>query len=147
MQKELEELQPKLVETQRETEEKEKIVAQETADAEVIQERVAADEAVAKESADKANGIKTECEKELEAAMPALIQAEKALNCITKADIAVLKKLPNPPPDAKMVLDTVCILFGQKADRKMDPNTQKAVYDYWPIAVKMMNQDDFLRSI
>jgi len=94
---------------------------------------------VAKAAADKSNGIKQECEKELEAAMPALRQAEKALQCISRDDITYLKKLPSPPEDARMVLSAVCVLLGHKPERKVDPNTQKPFYDYWPVAVKMMN--------
>ena len=79
--------------------------------------------------------------------MPILEAANKALNCITKNDITILKKLLSPPEDAKMVLSAVCVLMGLKPEGKMDPNTQKKVYDFWPVAVKMMNQDDFLKSL
>lgn len=71
--------------------------------------------------------------------MPILEAANKALNCITKNDITILKKLLSPPEDAKMVLSAVCVLMGLKPEGKMDPNTQKKVYDFWPVAVKMMN--------
>lgn len=106
---------------------------------------VAGEEAIASKAADEANAIKTDCEKELAEAMPVLIAAEKALSCITKNDITFLKKLPQPPEDAKMVLSAVCVLMGIKPDGKMDPNTQKKVYDFWPVAVKMMNSDNFLK--
>jgi hypothetical protein len=76
--------------------------------------------------------------------MPILEASERALNCITKNDITILKKMLSPPDDAKMVLSAVCVLQGQKPEGKMDPNTQKKVYDYWPVAVKMMNGDGFL---
>lgn len=84
---------------------------------------MAAEEAVASKAADEANAIKVDCERELEIAMPVLIAAEKALSCITKGDIAVLKKLASPPEDAKMVLSAVCVLMGLKPEGKMDPNT------------------------
>lgn len=66
---------------------------------------------------------------------------------MTKNDVTILKKLPSPPEDAKMVLSAVCVLFSLKPDSKMDPNTQKKIYDFWPVAVKMMNKDDFLASL
>ena len=47
MQRELEELQPKLIETSKETEKKAKIVEAETMDAEKIREVVAGEEAIA----------------------------------------------------------------------------------------------------
>jgi hypothetical protein len=79
--------------------------------------------------------------------MPVLKAAEKALDCITKNDVTFLKKLPQPPEDAKMVLSAVCVLMGKAPESKMDPNTQKKIYDYWPVAVKMMNSDDFLKNL
>ena len=132
-------MQPKLIEASKETEKKEKIVEAETIEAEKIREVVAGEEAIASKSAAEATAIKEDCEKELAEAMPILKAAEKALQCITKNDITFLKKLPQPPEDAKMVLSAVCVLMGIKPDAKMDPNTQKRVYDYWPVAVKMMN--------
>ena len=65
--------------------------------------------------------------------------ASKALDCITRNDITYVKKLPSPPDDVRMVLSAVCVLMGLKPDGKMDPNTQKKVYDYWPTATRMMN--------
>lgn len=147
MQKELEDLQPKLIEAQKETDKKEKIVEAEAEEAEKIKEKVAADEAVAKEAADEANAIKEDCEADLKEAMPVLEKAEKALSVVTKNDITILKKLGSPPEDAKMVLSAVCILMGYKPEGKMDPNTQKKIWDYWPVAVRMMNKDDFLKDL
>jgi len=74
-------------------------------------------------SADEANTIKVSCDKELASALPILASAEEALKCITRNDITYLKKLPQPPEDAKMVLSAVCVLMGLKPEGKMDPNT------------------------
>ena len=79
--------------------------------------------------------------------MPMLESALKALECISKNDITILMKMLNPPEDAKMVLSAVCILMNQKPEGKMDPNTQMKVYDYWPTAIRMMNQDNFLKDL
>ena len=119
----------------------------ETIDAEKIREVVAAEAAIATKAANESNAIKEICDKELAEAMPILVAAEKALGCITRNDITYLKKLPQPPEDAKMVLSAVCVLMGQKPEGKMDPNTQKKIYDYWPSAVRMMNQDGFLKEL
>ena len=147
MQKELEDLQPKLVEATKETEKKEKIVEAEAIEAEKIREVVAGEEAIASAAAAEATAIKEDCEKELEEALPVLRKAEEALGHVTKNDITFLKKLPQPPEDAKMVLSAVCVLMGHKPESKMDPNTQKKIYDYWPVAVRMMNKDDFLKDL
>lgn len=139
MQKELEDLQPKLIEASKETEIKEKLVEGEAVAAEKIRVVVAADEAVASKAAGEANAIKEDCENELAIAMPILNSAAKALDCITKNDITDAKKMLKPPEDQRMVLSAVCVLMGLKPESKVDPETQKKVWDYWPVAIKMMN--------
>jgi len=123
MQTELEELQPVLIETSKETEKKALIVEKETIEAEKIKDVVSADEAVAQEAANEANVIKADCEKELSEAMPILEAATKALDCITRNDITYLKKLPQPHNDIRTVLSAVCILQGLPPEGKMNPNT------------------------
>ena len=54
------------------------VVNEESEKTEKVKEVVAADEAVASESANQANAIKQECEEALEEAMPALNDALKA---------------------------------------------------------------------
>lgn len=139
MQKELEDLQPKLIEASKETEIKEKIVAGEAEEAEKIQVVVAADEAVASKAAGEANAIKTDCEQQLAEAMPILASAQEALKCITANDITNAKKMLKPPEDQKMVLSAVCVLLGQKPEAKMNQETQKKEFDYWPVAIKLMS--------
>jgi len=79
--------------------------------------------------------------------MPILNSASKALDCITKNDITDAKKMLKPPEDQRMVLGAVCVLMGLKPEAKTDPETQKKVWDYWPVAIKMMNQSDFLKQL
>ena len=80
-------------------------------------------------------------------AIPALKAAEDAVNCITKADIAVLKGLAKPPPDVKNVTAVVCMFFGIKPDVKMNPETQKKEKDYWGPSIKMMMDTNFLKNL
>jgi dynein heavy chain len=108
MQKELEDLQPILIETGKETAAKLIIVTEETEAADKIKTSVAIEEADASKIAASANAIKTDCETQLASAIPALKAAEDAVNCIQKGDIAVLKGLANPPPDVKLVTGVVC---------------------------------------
>ena len=147
MQKYLEELKPQLIETSKETEVKMVKVSKEKADADVIATKVSAEEADAQKIADEVTLIKDDCEAELSKALPILEQAEKALKCITNQDISYIKKLPQPPPDVRKVLEAVCILMGRKPKRSLDSNTQKVVYDYWDTSKKMMNEVGFLKSL
>lgn len=147
MQGDLEELKPQLKEAQEVTEDKMKVVTVEKEVADKIKEKVSVEREDAQVIADQVKVIKDDCEKELNEALPILRSSEEALKCIEKKDIAILKKLPKPPDGAKMVLETVCILMGKQPESKMDPTTQKRVKDFWPVAVKMMNEDGFLKSL
>lgn len=62
MQKQLEDLQPILIETGKETEAKLIIVTKETEEADKVKSSVALEEADAQKIADEANAIKTDCE-------------------------------------------------------------------------------------
>ena len=62
MQKELEDLQPVLIETGKQTAEKLIVVTQETEAADKVKDAVAIEEADAQKIADSANAIKTDCE-------------------------------------------------------------------------------------
>lgn len=79
--------------------------------------------------------------------MPILNAAAKALECITKNDITLAKKMLKPPEAQKMVLSAVCVLMGLKPETKMDSETQKKVSDFWPVAIKMMGGDSFLKDL
>ena len=93
MQQELQELQPQLVETSKETDQLMVKIEKDTVEAEAKKEVVAADEAVANKAAAKAQGIKDECESDLAEALPALEAALAALNTLTPKDITLVKAM------------------------------------------------------
>ena len=93
MQQELQELQPQLVETSKETEQLMVKIEKDTVEAEAKKEVVAADEAVANKAAAKAKGIKDECESDLAEALPALAAAIAALDTLTPKDITLVKAM------------------------------------------------------
>ncbi|CAF0750041.1 unnamed protein product [Didymodactylos carnosus] len=147
MKKELTELQPKLKETAIIVENLMVRIEQETAEVEARKEIVAADEAVANEAAAKAQSIKDECENELMEALPALKEAEQALDTLKPADIVVVKSMKNPPKGVKLVMEAVCVMFDLKPEKKIDPASQKAIYDYWPTSVRLLGDMDFKKSL
>lgn len=77
----------------------------------------------AQKVADNVKMIKDDCQWELDAALPDLKRAEDALKTIDQGQVAILKKMQNPVPQIKMVFAAVCVLFGDKAERKMNPQT------------------------
>lgn len=46
-----------------------------------------------------------------------------------------------------MVMSAVCVLLGVEPVKKMDPQTQKRVTDYWGPTQKLMNGAGFLDSL
>jgi dynein heavy chain len=82
MQRELEDLQPKLVVAKEKTLTTMKTIEKESANAEKTKQRVAADELAANAKADEAKALKDECERELSEAMPALNAAIAALDTL-----------------------------------------------------------------
>lgn len=93
MQKELRDLQPQLIVTQKETEQVLVVIQRETIEAEAKKEVVAADEAIANEAAAVSRGIKDECESDLAEALPALESAMAALDTLKPSDITEVKTM------------------------------------------------------
>merc|ERR1719498_415372 len=120
MKKELIALQPKLVEKNKEVGEMMVVVQGESEKTAKIKEVVAGEEAIASESAAKANAIKEDCEKDLAKAMPALNGAIAPLNTLTAKDITEIKAMKDPPGPVKLVLGAVCILKNIKPARVKD---------------------------
>lgn len=60
--------------------------------------------------------IKEEAEKELGKALPALKEAEEALNKLNKNDITEIKGFASPPAAVQMVMEAVCTLLGEKTE-------------------------------
>ena len=147
MQQYLEDLKPQLIQTSKETDEKMKVVEAQTVEADKVREVVAEERSVVQKAVDEARAISDECERDLSEALPALKAAEKAVECISKGDIATLKKLGSPPEDVRMVMAGVCVLFGSDPERKIDPATQKPTFDYWPKAQLLMGNINFLKNI
>ena len=82
MQRELEDLQPQLVETAAENEKMMKNIEKESAEVEITSEKVRKEEAMANSQAAEAQALKDECEAELAEAIPALEAAIAALNTL-----------------------------------------------------------------
>jgi dynein heavy chain len=147
LEEQLEEKKPVLIETSKKVDEQAAIVETETLEAEKVREVVDADASVAQAAADKTQAIKDDCEKDLEAAMPALKAAGKALENITKKDITELKTIQKFHDDVYMVLSAVCILMDVAPENKMDPATQKKKKDFTGPAKLMMIKPSFLNDL
>ncbi|CAK9109440.1 unnamed protein product [Durusdinium trenchii] len=85
------------------------------------------------EAAATANAIKTECQRELDEALPEYYNAIKALDSLDKKDIQEVKSFAKPPPLVEVVLSAVCLLMNRK--------------ETWDEAKKVMNDTGFLQSL
>jgi dynein heavy chain len=146
MKEELIALQPKLVQKNKEVGEMMVIVNAESEKTAKVKEVVAADEAVAAESAAKSEAQKADVEADLDEAMPALQEALSALDTLTAKDIGEIKAMKSPPAPVKLVLQGVCYLKGVKPARVKNEEG-KMVEDYWPMSVKMIGESTFLKQL
>jgi dynein heavy chain len=103
----------------------------------------------ANEKATTIGAEKAEVEQDLEAAKPALIEAEQALNAIKPDDIKNLKALKNPPVVIKIIFDGV-LLLRRRTMIKCTVVEEKGTLCYkdnYSDASKMMNEASFLTDL
>ncbi|KAK7898572.1 hypothetical protein WMY93_019425 [Mugilogobius chulae] len=148
MQQELTALQPELIQTSAETDKMMVKIEKETVEVDAKKELVSADEKVANEAAAAAQAIKDECEGDLAEAMPALEAALSALDTLKPADITVVKSMNNPPGPVKLVMESICVMKGIRAEKKPDPKgSGTMIEDFWGPSKKLLGDLKFLDSL
>jgi len=149
MKQELIVLQPQLVVATKETNELIVFIDKESIGANQTRVIVEAESAKAGKQAAETHEIATSCQSDLDAAIPALAKAEKALNSIKKSEIGEIKGLGNPPGNVKMTLAAVCVMMQEKPVKvpKPDGKPGEKMLDYWPTAQKMMADTGFLERL
>lgn len=60
--------------------------------------------------ANEAEGIRAECDADLQEVMPILNAANDALNTLTPQDIQIVRSMKRPPAGVRLVMEAVCIL-------------------------------------
>ncbi|EFC37691.1 hypothetical protein NAEGRDRAFT_81845 [Naegleria gruberi] len=146
MQKELEILQPNLIELSKQNEELSKKIEIESQNAnekakkiEIEQEEINAQ--VAKNEQDKVY-----CMEELAQAEPIWIEAQQKVKDISTAQIAEVRGMQAPPEGVKMVLKAICIMKGEKV-KTIDDGLGNKSKDWWGASKEMMSRKDFLKYI
>ena len=66
------------------------------------------------EKAEETGALEAEARKDLEAALPALEEAQNALAALNKNDINEIKVFNKPPQLVRFVMEAVCLLLGEK---------------------------------
>ncbi|KAJ7395081.1 hypothetical protein BTVI_158454 [Pitangus sulphuratus] len=90
---------------------------------------------------------KAAAEEKLEAARPALEEAEAALQTIKPSDIATVRKLGKPPHLIMRIMDCVLLLFQRKIDAVTLDKERPGVKPSWTEAQKLMNNSGFLNML
>ncbi|CAJ1027078.1 Dynein heavy chain, N-terminal region 2/Hydrolytic ATP binding site of dynein motor region/AAA domain (dynein-related subfamily)/Dynein heavy chain AAA lid domain/P-loop containing dynein motor region/AAA+ lid domain/P-loop containing dynein motor region D4/Microtubule-binding stalk of dynein motor/ATP-binding dynein motor region/Dynein heavy chain region D6 P-loop domain/Dynein heavy chain C-terminal domain containing protein, putative [Leishmania lindenbergi] len=108
------EMHPKLVEAAKNTEEIMGRVEREQESAEVVRKQCAEEEEGASEIQAEADGIRGECQVELDKAMPILKAAEDALADLRPDDIREVRSFLKPAVRVVLVLEAVLVLLGEK---------------------------------
>eukprot|EP00928_Gymnodinium_smaydae_P099490 TRINITY_DN9509_c0_g4_i4.p1 TRINITY_DN9509_c0_g4~~TRINITY_DN9509_c0_g4_i4.p1 ORF type:complete len:1500 (-),score=412.36 TRINITY_DN9509_c0_g4_i4:427-4926(-) len=136
------EKKPVLEKTQKEVGEMMIVIQKDKADAEVVSQAVAAEEAAASVKATQTQEIKDDAQRDLDEALPALDAAVQCLRKLKKDHITEVKALKTPPAGVKLALEAICILFKVKPVKKADPdNPAKKIDDYWEPSQKVVLAD------
>lgn len=141
LQKDLEDLQPILELSAKETSEMMvKVEAQQT---EAAEKQVIVDEEAHKadEQAAQATSIKADCQRDLAAAMPALDAAVEALSKLSKGDIGEVKAMKTPPSGVVLTAQALCIMFGVRPVKVAAPDGKGKIDDFWEPAKKELLGD------
>ncbi|XP_043266980.1 dynein axonemal heavy chain 6 [Venturia canescens] len=109
-------LGPKLKTSSEEVSNLMKVVAKQQLECDKVRTVVASDEAVAKVKAEETAALELDARKDLEAALPALQEAQKALEALNKNDIIEIKVFNKPPNLVRFVMEAVCLLLDEKTD-------------------------------
>uniref|UniRef100_A0A3Q2QYM0 Dynein axonemal heavy chain 8 n=1 Tax=Fundulus heteroclitus TaxID=8078 RepID=A0A3Q2QYM0_FUNHE len=127
-----------------------KVLAEVTVSAEAANKVKDEVEIVAQRAQTLVDGIGKEkaiAERKLEKAKPALDQATAALNTISPADIATVRKLAKPPHLIMRIMDCVLILFNKKLDSVTIDPERRCIKPSWTEAMKLLSSPGFLTSL
>ncbi|EZA62718.1 Dynein heavy chain 7, axonemal [Ooceraea biroi] len=138
-------LRPKLLVAAKDVERMFLDVQHENEEASAIEQVVKRDEESAMIVAAAAEGIRAECDADLQEVMPILNEANEALNTLTPQDIQIIKTMKRPPAGVRLVMEAICILKDVKPERVQGP--EGPIDDYWKPSLRILGDIKFLESL
>ncbi|XP_076649863.1 dynein heavy chain at 16F [Halictus rubicundus] len=93
-----------------------KMIAKQQTECDKAKYVVSAEEATAKLKAEETAILEADARQDLEAAIPALMEAQKALEALNKNDINEIRVFNKPPHLVRFVMEAVNLLLGEKTD-------------------------------
>eukprot|EP00929_Paragymnodinium_shiwhaense_P038458 TRINITY_DN20312_c0_g1_i3.p1 TRINITY_DN20312_c0_g1~~TRINITY_DN20312_c0_g1_i3.p1 ORF type:complete len:2030 (-),score=489.14 TRINITY_DN20312_c0_g1_i3:63-5702(-) len=133
LQEELTKMAPFIAQKIKEADELVPVVTEEQAKAQVVKEKVQADEAVVRQQAMEVKAVADDAQADLDYAMPALETALKSLDSLDKKDIQEIKSFAKPPPLVMTTMEAVNLLLQEKPD--------------WDTAKKVLADTKFLERL
>ncbi|CAL1284369.1 unnamed protein product [Larinioides sclopetarius] len=115
--------------------------------AEVVRDSVERAKNAAQEIVKEIQADKAIAEEKLEAARPALEDAEAALNTIQPTHIATVRKLGRPPALIMYIMDSVMILFQKRLQPVQVDPMRKFIKPSWDESLKFMSTTGFLAAL
>ena len=94
-------------------------------------------------AANEANQIAQE---QLDLAKPLFLEAQEAVQKLDKDSLVNIKKLHAPSAGMKGTFEAICIMFGRQP-RKIEISPGVKEDDYWPEAVTLLNDVQFIRNV
>ncbi|OHT17559.1 Dynein heavy chain family protein [Tritrichomonas foetus] len=102
---------------------------------------------IAEKEAEEAAEANKIAQEQLELAQPLLKEAQDAVQKLDKDSLVNIKKLHNPSAGMKDTFDAICIMFGRNPRKVDGPNPGEKVDDYWPEAVSLLNDIQFVKNV
>ncbi|XP_017768545.1 PREDICTED: dynein heavy chain 1, axonemal-like [Nicrophorus vespilloides] len=148
LQKHLEVLKPALEIAAKEAEIMIEQIAKDTLVAEETKVIVEHEEAAAEKKKSETETIAQDAERDLEAAMPALLAAEKSLQSLNKNDITEVRAMKRPPTGVIYVIEAICIVKNVKPNKVPGLKPGEKLNDYWePGRAMLTDPGAFLVSL